>query len=411
MRSRPPASNAESIDAYRQAASSSRRNLGEAWWSLANLKTFRFSAGRDRRPCARSSQRDRSHRRRPLSFPVRAGQGARGRRRVRRARSSTTPRATRLRRRLIRYDADENAAHVERSKRLFTREFFAERAGWGCAAPDPIFIVGLPRSGSTLIEQILAQPFAGRRHAGAAGHRACSRAPSAARTTRSDGSAYPRALAKFSAEELRALGRTVPRADAHPAQDDRAVLHRQDAEQLRARGTHPPDPAEREDHRCAPPSARLLLLRLQAALRARPELHLRPRASSAATTATTSSSWRISTRCCRAACIACSTKAWSRTPRARCAGCSTTAACRSRSGVLRFHENQRAVRTASSEQVRQPIFREGVEQWRHFDHGSDPSGRRSGLSLDRIPPRRSFDSVAYWHTLRPQLTEQRAITS
>ena len=36
-------------------------------------------------------------------------------------------------------------------------------------------------------------------------------------------------------------------------------------------------------------------------------------------------------------------------------------------GVLRFHENQRAVRTASSEQVRQPIFRDGLDQWRHFE--------------------------------------------
>jgi len=33
---------------------------------------------------------------------------------------------------------------------------------------------------------------------------------------------------------------------------------------------------------------------------------------------------------------------------------------------LRFYENERAVRTASSQQVRQPIFREGVDQWRHF---------------------------------------------
>jgi hypothetical protein len=34
---------------------------------------------------------------------------------------------------------------------------------------------------------------------------------------------------------------------------------------------------------------------------------------------------------------------------------------------LRFHETQRAVRTASSEQVRQPIFREGLEHWRHYE--------------------------------------------
>lgn len=45
---------------------------------------------------------------------------------------------------------------VERAKALFTPAFFAERAGWGCPATDPIFIVGMPRSGSTLLEQILA---------------------------------------------------------------------------------------------------------------------------------------------------------------------------------------------------------------------------------------------------------------
>ena len=38
----------------------------------------------------------------------------------------------------------------------FTAEFFAARAGWGCPDSSPIFIVGLPRSGSTLIEQILS---------------------------------------------------------------------------------------------------------------------------------------------------------------------------------------------------------------------------------------------------------------
>ncbi len=45
---------------------------------------------------------------------------------------------------------------MRRSKQLLTREFFAERAGAGAEARDPIFIVGLPRAGSTLIEQILA---------------------------------------------------------------------------------------------------------------------------------------------------------------------------------------------------------------------------------------------------------------
>jgi Flp pilus assembly protein TadD len=54
------------------------------------------------------------------------------------------------------YDPDAFAALVQKSIAVFDEAFFAERAGFGAAAPDPIFIVGLPRSGSTLIEQILA---------------------------------------------------------------------------------------------------------------------------------------------------------------------------------------------------------------------------------------------------------------
>jgi hypothetical protein len=54
-------------------------------------------------------------------------------------------------------------------------------------------------------------------------------------------------------------------------------------------------------------------------------------------------------------------------------------------GVLRFHENQRAVRTASSEQVRQPIYRDGLEQWRHYEPWLDPLKNSLGRVLDRYP--------------------------
>ena len=54
-------------------------------------------------------------------------------------------------------------------------------------------------------------------------------------------------------------------------------------------------------------------------------------------------------------------------------------------GVLRFHENKRAVRTASSEQVRQPIFREGLDQWRHFDAWLEPLRQSLGPVLDHYP--------------------------
>jgi hypothetical protein len=65
-------------------------------------------------------------------------------------------RGAQLRRAELNYDADEMTASVRRSKALFTRAFFEARAGSGSPSNGPVFIVGLPRSGSTLIEQILA---------------------------------------------------------------------------------------------------------------------------------------------------------------------------------------------------------------------------------------------------------------
>ena len=87
-------------------------------------------------------------------------------------------------------EIDDASSTLE--QRLFTPDFFAARAGQGCAAPDPIFILGMPRAGSTLIEQILASHRRGRRHDGAARHpgagqaarRAASRGATATRLSR-----------------------------------------------------------------------------------------------------------------------------------------------------------------------------------------------------------------------------------
>ena len=51
-------------------------------------------------------------------------------------------------------------------------------------------------------------------------------------------------------------------------------------------------------------------------------------------------------------------------------------------GCLRFYENARPVRTASSEQVRQPLFREGLDQWRHYEAWLDPLKSALGDVLD-----------------------------
>ena len=192
--------------------------------------------------------------------------------------SSTTSRATVCGARGVGYDADWNtragAAHEGAVHAGILR---ARARGAGRAAPDPIFIVGLPRSGSTLLEQILSS------HPQVEGtmelpdivgivERAGRRPPTRARRTtiRNPSPDWTRAA-------LRALGERYLAQTRIYRKSDCAVLHRQAAEQLRAHRPDPPDPAACEDHRRAPPSARLLLLRLQAALRARSTLHLQPR--------------------------------------------------------------------------------------------------------------------------------------
>ncbi len=60
------------------------------------------------------------------------------------------------RRALLPYKATDTTERVDRAIATFGASFFAEQAGQGCQAPDPIFIVGMPRAGSTLVEQILA---------------------------------------------------------------------------------------------------------------------------------------------------------------------------------------------------------------------------------------------------------------
>ena len=54
-------------------------------------------------------------------------------------------------------------------------------------------------------------------------------------------------------------------------------------------------------------------------------------------------------------------------------------------GCLEFYNNERAVRTASSEQVRQPIFREGMDHWRHYEPWLDPLKAALGPVLTAYP--------------------------
>ena len=143
---------ADGIAAYRRAIDI-QPELGEVWWSLANLKTYKFSP--DDITAMQSalsnniSDEDRFH----LDFAL--GKAFEDLKDYAKSFTHYASGNT-LRRTKIDYDADETTAFVDRYIALLTPEMLEQHANQGCDAPDPIFILGMPRAGSTLVEQILS---------------------------------------------------------------------------------------------------------------------------------------------------------------------------------------------------------------------------------------------------------------
>jgi tetratricopeptide (TPR) repeat protein len=183
---------AEGIAAYRKAIEI-KPALGEAWWSLANLKTVKFDEA-DLEAMERAlespnlTDEDRFH----LDFAL--GKALHDLGRTDEA-FAHYAKANALRLKIHPYRPEDITATVDRCIARFTAEAFIERAG-GCEAPDPIFIVGLPRAGSTLIEQILAS------HSLVEG---TSELPDIPILSRKPG-VYPKGILDASEEDRRALG-------------------------------------------------------------------------------------------------------------------------------------------------------------------------------------------------------------
>jgi tetratricopeptide (TPR) repeat protein len=144
---------AEAIEAYR-AAAKARPGFGDAYWSLANLKLYRFEDDEIERMRAEEASPsipplDRHH----LCFALGKALEDRGE-----TADSWTyyARGNALKRAESRYRPEILETNTAEQIRVCTSAFFHERRGWGAPDPDPIFIVGLPRSGSTLLEQILS---------------------------------------------------------------------------------------------------------------------------------------------------------------------------------------------------------------------------------------------------------------
>ena len=142
----------DSVAAYRRALAL-EPGLGEAWWSLANMKTYRFTdaeIAKMRTQLERNlDPEDRLH------FEFALGKAAEDRADPETA-FAHYARGNAIGAERSGYDPHEIASLAQQSAALFTPAFFAARTGGGDPAPDSIFIVGLPRAGSTLVEQILA---------------------------------------------------------------------------------------------------------------------------------------------------------------------------------------------------------------------------------------------------------------
>ena len=144
---------AEAVESYRSAYQA-RSDFGDAYWSLANLKTYEFTDGEITRMLEQVEKPetgtvDRFH----LYFALGAAYE------LRREFSKSYDcyeRGNQLKKKDLRYDPDRQATAMKRQAEFCTAALFEEKAGSGGEYADPIFIVGLPRAGSTLLEQILA---------------------------------------------------------------------------------------------------------------------------------------------------------------------------------------------------------------------------------------------------------------
>ena len=371
---------AEGIAAYRKSIELMPQ-LGESYWSLANLKTFRFSAQEigAMRSAVRLEDLDAHER---FHFHFSLGKALEDESEFEESFMHYAE-GNRLRRLEIRYDADESRERLRRSHVLFTQEFLRERAHSGCPAPDPIFIVGLPRSGSTLLEQILAS------HSQVEGTMELPDLIAMARRvagTADDGDSanYPGVLAALTADQWRSLGeeyleRTrIYRKHAAPFFIDKMpnnFLH------LGLILVALPN-AKIIDARRHPLACCLSGFKQHFAIGQHFSYSLEDIGRYYRDYVAFMAHFdRVAPgRVHRVFYenLVDDTEAQVRALLDYC-GLAFEPSC------LRFYENSRAVRTASSEQVRRPIFRDGVEQWRNFEPWLQPLKVALGPALEAYP--------------------------
>jgi tetratricopeptide (TPR) repeat protein len=364
------------IEAYTRAYTL-KPDYGDAYWSLANLKTYKFDAAqitamREREGAPTTQLADRYH----LCFALGKALEDHG---DFRESFEYYERGNRLKREEVGYDWRRITQEIDRQIQHCTPALFADKAGSGYAAADPIFILGLPRAGSTLLEQILAS------HSMAEGTMELPNILALAhklggRRRIDEDPEYPANLTELSHEELTAYGEAfikdtmIQRKQGAPFFIDKmpnnfrhiGLIHlilpnakiidaRRSAmgccfsgfKQLFAEGQeftygleeighYYSDYVRLMDHWDAVLPGKVLRVRYEEVVA---DLKTQVR--------------RLLDFC----------------------ELPFEEAC------LNFHQTERAVRTASSEQVRQPIYKSGIDQWENFSPWLDPLREALGPEL------------------------------
>jgi len=367
----------DAIASYR-AAAAARPNFGDAYWSLANLKTYRFPDAelermRLQEAAADTPLVDRYH----LRFALGKAYEDRGEYALswRYYESGNAAKRSESR---YRPEIIEN--NTRKQIEICTAEFFAARAGFGCRAPDPIFIVGLPRSGSTLLEQILAS------HSQVEGTQELSDIQRIVvglqgREPELDEPRYPGSLLPLNAEDFLRLGEKYL-ADTRIYRGGRPRFIDKMPNNFRHLGLiHLILPnariidARREPMGCCFSNLKQLFARGQEFTYSIEDIARYYR-----TYLELMAHWDrvLPGRVLRI---------WHEdvvddlesNVRRVLDFCELDfePAC------IEFYRTERSVRTASSEQVRQPIFREGLDQWRHFEPWLGPLREALGDALTR----------------------------
>ena len=372
----------DAIAAYRRSIRVAP-NLGEAYWSLANLKTFRFSAEELQAMRARLERTDLSDEDR-FHFHFALGKALEDAEDYA-ASFEHYAEGNRRRRAAIFYEPGETNTLVQRSKALFSREFFEQRSGFGTDAADPIFIVGLPRSGSTLIEQILAS------HSQVEGTMELQNVINMSRELSGrkfydEPSHYPQALAELSAAQCRELGERylaetrIQRKSGRPFFIDKmpnnwmhvGFIHLilPNAKIIDAR-RHPMACcfSGYKQHFARGQHFTYSLEEIGRYYRSYVELMAHMDRVLPGKIHRVFYEQMIE-----------DTEGEIRRLLAFC-GLPFEDAC------LRFYDTERAVRTASAYQVRKPIFREGLEQWRHYEPWLEPLRSALGPGAAGVPQR------------------------